>query len=353
VKSLKICGNDDELKDPNKVNDDILSQWRLCLFVSVISTRNNDWRKNNVKSFSQQWHDFGHMVNQFRIALANRVSKIILGKLRNERGLITRIDVTCPKQDNLIKVQLSVATVITEDISDLQVWHRYHRKAGVEKFFIYSFVDLNVLKDEPGLDSDVVLIPWSRFFKPNSQILALAHAIANFGKYTEFMAFIDPDEYMVPKKAFDIKEILNQFPESNGFILRWTCFSDGGLDKWPTNANLIETLTEAIDISRADSQMRKELTREKHIDRVSSVTRVGVHQCDITGINTDLSDHMTLNHYIFKSRMDLDQKIEIRRNETEPHFEFETWKRKRLEMHRFGRENHVTDVRASYIWSQR
>jgi hypothetical protein len=299
---------------------------------------------------SQSWHDIGHKANQVRLALARRASRILLGKLYNDQGMITRIPVECHMEKSSTAVILSVATVITEDISDLETWLQFHRKVGVQKFYIYSFVNLDVLRDSLELGEDIVLIPWARFFKPNSQVLSQAHAIANFGTYTEFIAFIDPDEYLVPKQGIDIKDVLNLFPQSNGFLVHWTCFNDNGLEIWPSGANLIETLTNEIDLSHANLQTKKEFTRQKHIVRASAVTQVGVHQCEIVGTNTNLDELVTLNHYLFKSKSDLDKKIEIRINETEPNFEFETWKRKRIEMHSYGRNNYVENLRAYEIW---
>lgn len=301
---------------------------------------------------SQIWHDLGHEINQIKLALANKLSKIILGRLWNERRMLTRIEVSIPDIEDLKekKVQLSVCTLVTEDTSDLQIWLQYHRKVGVEKFFIYSFINPKELIDEFSLEKDVVVVPWARFFKPNSQILSQAHAIANFGRSTEFMAFIDPDEYMVPTQDLDIKDVLRRFPESNGFVMHWKCFNDSGLEEWPSGANLLETLTNMVDLKEAELQMKREFTREKHIVRVQSVLRVGVHKCDIQGMNTTIDEFLVLNHYLFKSKMDLDLKIRIRENEAEPEFEFETWKRKRLEMHRFARENYVRDLRALEIW---
>ena len=62
----------------------------------------------------------------------------------------------------------------------------------------------------------------------HNQVLAYAHAASNFGGAFRWMAFIDADEFLVPKQAASIPEALAHLGEAVNVSLPWHMFGRSG-----------------------------------------------------------------------------------------------------------------------------
>ena len=62
----------------------------------------------------------------------------------------------------------------------------------------------------------------------HNQVLAYAHAASNFGGAFRWMAFIDADEFLVPKQAASIPEALAHLGEARNVSLPWHMFGRSG-----------------------------------------------------------------------------------------------------------------------------
>ncbi len=83
---------------------------------------------------------------------------------------------------------------------------------GVSKFIVYdngSDDDTNMLLQFYCAEGIVTIIPWRPFdIWADMQCTAYAHALANFGQETRWMAFFDVDEFMFPVSRDSLNEVL-------------------------------------------------------------------------------------------------------------------------------------------------
>jgi hypothetical protein len=146
------------------------------------------------------------------------------------------------------KCKLAVCVIIKNEELYIEEWIRFCRLVGVERFYIY--LDYCTDNTEPILkridEGDIVIIHWtedqySRYYAPadcefgrTPQITSFNHWIKNSGRESEWVAFIDPDEYMYHCAIDDLRIILNLVPKSGSALwLQWLIFGRNGHVKRP------------------------------------------------------------------------------------------------------------------------
>lgn len=230
---------------------------------------------------------------------------------------------------------LAVAAVVKNEESYIGEWLSFHKAVGVRHFIIYddgsadSTVD--ILKDR--LPSEcLTLIPWSGRMVDasssqilNSQAIAFAHAILNFGAQFKWMAFIDVDEFLLPKIGTTIEDALVQVNGHPNISLPWHMFGTSGhrqRPEGPVSRNY--TVRGADPLSK-----KKNASNFKCIVDPCEVTKVSIHHfetrnfgdrtCNDAGFVATRrgrkhrsfysSAFLQLNHYYSKSHEELDAKL--------------------------------------------
>lgn len=230
---------------------------------------------------------------------------------------------------------IAIVACVKNEADYIEEWIRFHLAVGVSHFVLYddgSTDDTaNICRSIVGPDQ-LTIMPWiSRMFDAesdtilNGQTIAFAHAILNFGSRFARMAFIDVDEFLLPKTGTTLQQALaatNDFPNVS---LPWHMFGPSGLDRKPDGPIALNYTQRARDpLSRASN-----LSNFKCIVDPCEVVQVSVHQFrtrqhgDITvndaGKQSSRSDRkqpdfyssqfLQLNHYYSKSRQELLAKI--------------------------------------------
>lgn len=157
--------------------------------------------------------------------------------------LATRITVEPPEPDAQ-RAGLAIVLIARNESVRILDWLAFHALAGVTDVLLYdngstdNTVDLAV--NFKGCR--VRVIPWKlkageakTGMQLHQQVVAYAHAVCTFGGQFERMAFIDTDEYLVPKEAMTLPEALHDLPHPN-ISLPWTMFGHGGHDVAPDDA---------------------------------------------------------------------------------------------------------------------
>ncbi|WP_175566866.1 glycosyltransferase family 92 protein [Rhodovulum sp. ES.010] len=165
----------------------------------------------------------------------------------------------------------------------LAEWLDFHVAAGVERFFIYEngSTDATPAMLASGSHAGrITVIPWKlgardagtgRVF--SQQVTAYAHAITTFGRLVERMAFIDIDEFLVPRGDRTLMEELHAIGPVANISLPWMMFGHGGHAVQPEGGVVANyTRRAATPYGRGSS-----LLRFKCIVDPCDVTGVGVH----------------------------------------------------------------------------
>lgn len=134
----------------------------------------------------------------------------------------------------MTKSELSICAIFRNEALYLKEWIEFHLLVGVEKFYLYNNrSDDNYLKVLwPYMKMGIVnLQEWN--IDPPAQIEAYRHCIDNYKNDSEWIAFIDIDEFIWSNKYNKITEALDTFPEYyNAVGVNWLCFGSGDQQKY-------------------------------------------------------------------------------------------------------------------------
>lgn len=127
------------------------------------------------------------------------------------------------------KYRVSFCTIFKNEAPYLREWIEFHKVVGVDHFYMYNNNSeddyLSVL--QPYIQSgDVTLVPWPY---NQAQMECYKDCIQNFSKETQWLGFIDLDEFVTPKSTEDIYSFLKPFEKNRGSVmLYWKLFGTSG-----------------------------------------------------------------------------------------------------------------------------
>ncbi|MGR3436113.1 MAG: glycosyltransferase family 92 protein [Shimia sp.] len=228
---------------------------------------------------------------------------------------------------------LAIAFVARNEARYIGEWARFHRLAGVEHFVCYddgSTDDtVGALTRAVGAEA-VTAIPWNQRLREarrgaelHNQVLAFAHACRNFGPDYRWLAFVDVDEFIVPRAAATIPEVLDRFPDAACLSLPWVMFGRSGHATAPDGPVLSHYTRRQADILA-----HPRVLKFKCIVDPCRVTTVRVHAFEVEGQAAGINDQgaaaphvdrqkpmfvstsaLQLNHYYTRSDAELQAKI--------------------------------------------
>lgn len=248
-------------------------------------------------------------------------------------GKISRIGIVPPRPDPG-RAGIAVALIVRDEERHIGEWAAFHHRAGVRHFLIY---------DNGGRDRTIAIlretlpeaartiVPWRQLLTDawlgreiHNQVLAYAHAVSNFGGAFRWMAFIDADEFLVPKRAASIPEALAHLGDAPNLSLPWHMFGRSGHAEPPPGGVLGNYTRRARDPM---SEVRGVRAFKVLVDPCR-VTAVRVHSMETDGSAATVNDrgepaddkgrarpgfysadHLQLNHYYTRSEAELAAKI--------------------------------------------
>ncbi len=148
------------------------------------------------------------------------------------------------------KYKVSVASVFKDEGPYLREWIEYYLLLGVEHFYLYNNHSTDDFREvlNPYIERGIVeLFGWDysyaniREWGP-IQTEAFRDAVNRSKKVTDWLAIIDIDEFIVPKKDSNLKNLLKHYDDYAGLMLHWQMFGHSDLWDIPQNKLLIEAL---------------------------------------------------------------------------------------------------------------
>lgn len=230
---------------------------------------------------------------------------------------------------------VAIVTQLKNEETYISEWLRFHLAVGIKHFFIYDNGStdrtLPIVNDLLGPEQ-VTVMPWIFGLTDvreghilNSQVLAFSHAILNFGSRYRWMAFIDTDEFLLPKTGRTIEEALVGVDGFPNISLPWHMFGTSGHKTRPEGP-----ITHNYTMRHVDPMSReKNASNFKCIVDPCEVSEVSVHHfrtvshgditCNDSGARFTLRDRkkpefysskfIQLNHYYTKSEEELHLKL--------------------------------------------
>lgn len=138
---------------------------------------------------------------------------------------ITRFNINKSKK----KYEFSICAIFKNESLILKEWIEYHLIVGVDHFYLYNNNSDDNFKEilQPYIDKKIVtLIEWN--YPPPSQFPAYKHFYDNFWGETQWVAYIDLDEFICPFREYTIKDWIEKYRNYGSVVLYWKQFGTSG-----------------------------------------------------------------------------------------------------------------------------
>ncbi|QES90520.1 glycosyltransferase family 92 protein [Rhizosphaericola mali] len=124
---------------------------------------------------------------------------------------------------------ISICCIQKDENEYLLEWIDYHQKIGVEHFYIYN--NDSQISPKPLLRKHLKsgLVTLINIPGKNQQLNAYNLCIQKYGSLSKWIAFIDIDEFIVPKSTNgNLREFLEKFEDYGAVGVNWLIFGSNG-----------------------------------------------------------------------------------------------------------------------------
>jgi hypothetical protein len=173
----------------------------------------------------------------------------------------------------LFSYELGIVTLFRNEANYLKEWIEYHHMLGVDHFLLYNDRSDDHWAEvlEPYIKSNLVEVfewdkPEDRSLFPCWQLSAYRDGIKRSLNNTKWLAFIDVDEFILPKKTATITECLNKYYSSaSGVYICWRNFGTNHVYVNPGEP-ILTRLTAASMIYHSRNAAGKSIVKVDAID---------------------------------------------------------------------------------------
>ena len=217
-----------------------------------------------------------------------------------------------PTDKNLFLYDLSVVAIMKNEAPYVKEWLDYHILAGVDHFYIYDNESPDNLKEilKPYINAGIV----TYIFYPGKAMQQPAYndAIQKFRFFCRYMAFVDGDEFILPKDNRSIVEVVDEIlankKNAGGLVINWIFYGSNFQEKADYSKGVLERFTRHNkNISRSIKTIANPRKVKFLFTPHYMVYFDGCHQIDENSLhwfpNSDykISDKIIMNHYYHKS----------------------------------------------------
>ena len=125
---------------------------------------------------------------------------------------------------------ISLCCIVKDEDEYLNEWISYHRKIGVEQFYIYDNESkIPVTSTLANLIQEKVVVV-TKITGSAVQCEAYKLCLKKYGRKSRWIGFIDLDEFIVPKSTSgDLKRFLQDYEQYGAVGINWLMFGSSGL----------------------------------------------------------------------------------------------------------------------------
>ncbi|WP_159107220.1 glycosyltransferase family 2 protein [Azospirillum sp. B4] len=251
--------------------------------------------------------------------------------------------------------RVTLCAIIKDEADGLLEWVAYHRLMGVDRFVIYDNgstdggralldrlagrIDLTAIDWPSGGEGTVLSFPqacarllsipdprrfdWWGDGAIGPQMRAYNHFLTYYGAETDWVLFIDADEFVVSHEGVSLPALAARYgedPAAGAVALNWRYFGSNGLQA-PDGRLVIERFTRCAPALFSGHVHMKTLARPAALDRMvihAGRLAAGWRYVDDQGRPVDIRDlaftpaishaRVQLNHYSVKSRAEFRRK---------------------------------------------
>lgn len=148
------------------------------------------------------------------------------------------------KKKKQFKYSVSICLIFKDEAHYLKEWLDYHLLIGVDHFYLYNNFSSDNYREvlDPYISKGLVTL--IDFPYEYAQVRAYEDCYEKFRAETEWLGFIDADEFVNLISCNSIKEFLGNYKKYPGVYFNWLMFGTSGHIKEDYNQLLIERFTQ-------------------------------------------------------------------------------------------------------------
>lgn len=248
---------------------------------------------------------------------------VLADDTRVKMGLIRLQEIVypTPKVKPRKKCKLSLCAIMKDEAPYLIEWLEFHKIVGVERFYLYNNNSTDNTLDivQSYVQSGkVVLHDWP--FSPKQQTSAYEHCLEAYRQESEWITFLDLDEFLFPTEKENLIEVLEEFDSAPAVGVNTLIFGSSGHKTRPGGLQ-IENFTQRSQDDFESNRYIKSIVRPAQILR-SNCPHFFVPINDdlftvtenkeplVSSISERLSvQKLRVNHYHTRSKQEMKQKV--------------------------------------------
>lgn len=130
---------------------------------------------------------------------------------------------------NKKQYSVSICAIFPNEALYLKEWLEFHKIVGVEHFYLYNNNSNDNYSEvlQPYISAgEVTLVEWPY---AQGQVSAYFHCVENYCDESDWIGFIDIDEFVVPIQHDSIYEFLSGFKDVGSVLINWKFFGSAGI----------------------------------------------------------------------------------------------------------------------------
>lgn len=174
---------------------------------------------------------------------------------------------------------LAICAVFKDEAAYLREWVEFHQLMGVERFYLYNNNSSDRYLDalQPHIASGAVILhEWPQH---PAQLQAYEHCLKTHGAETDWLGFIDVDEFLFSPNAQLLPDVLAEYADHPAVGVNWVMFGSSGHKQKPAGGVLenylrrgeLESGVPYTHLRRPDGSYRSENAHIKSIVQPSKV----------------------------------------------------------------------------------
>ncbi|MDJ0555858.1 MAG: glycosyltransferase family 92 protein [Microcoleaceae cyanobacterium MO_207.B10] len=305
---------------PNQSNIKALNGVRPLDQSSIGKWKQDSDQREYINNQLRDWPDIFPLMKHFGYEPEDMVDNLNQTALAQTTEIIQPPTVETSDTPTSKKWKLSVCAIMKNEGHYLVEWLEFHKLVGVERFYLYNnnstdnTLDILDAYTERG---EVILHDWP--LQENQQSEAYTHCLEHYKTETEWIAFIDLDEFLFPTEKNNLQEVLEEFVEYPGIGVNWLNFGPSGHEKQPKGLQ-IENYTRRSKASFPGNKHIKSIVRpEKTIaplnphqfSYIDGLLAVAENYQEINGFKTEIHsvEKLRINHYTTRSKEESRKKM--------------------------------------------
>ena len=213
---------------------------------------------------------------------------------------------------------LSVCAILKDENIYLPEWIAYHRAVGVEHFYLYDNESGVPVATTLGAEVGSGLVSVIRQSGRAQQGPAYEDCLARRRHDSVWIAFVDIDEFIVPKAEVDLRLVVKKYEQFGGVGFNWQVFGSSGLARRPEGLQIEGFTRRSVRRYSMNNHIKSIVRptralkyRDPHSFSYSESFCVNERFARLENAFNEppLHEVAQINHYMLRSRQEYEQKV--------------------------------------------